>query len=160
MSSINIYDRYEDQRWQHYLHDNEMLVGIARKVLESVGILEGNFEVNILFTNDAEVQLINKKWRNKNAPTNVLSFPFASQQELYTGVRILGDLVFSYDRVLHESLSQNKLFIQHFSHLFVHGLLHLIGYIHTNEEEAHVMESAEIGILSSIGVPNPYQDDV
>ncbi len=117
--------------------------------------------VSVLFTSDAHVQELNLTYRQKDNPTNVLSFP-AYDDEL---LRILppseeiplGDIVFAFETIQHEALAQNKVFNHHLAHLFVHGLLHLLGYDHEIDDEAAQMERAEVEILAHFSIPNPYE---
>lgn len=122
-----------------------------------------NFEVSVLLTNDEKIKELNLKWRDKNKPTNVLSFPlfnpsyfindvFNDDQEIIH----IGDMALSIERLIEESEKQNKDLIFHFSHLLVHGTLHLLGYDHQTDEEAEKMESLEIKILSYFNYSNPY----
>lgn len=106
-------------------------------------------ELSLLLTDDVEIQQLNKDFRQKDYATNVLSFPDGENN-------YLGDIAISYDRVAEESHNDDKSFDDHFSHLFVHGCLHLMGYDHENEEDALQMESLEIKILQDMGVENPY----
>ncbi len=102
------------------------------------------------FSNDAEIEALNKYYRGKAKPTNVLSFP--SDEAGY-----LGDIILAFETVLRESSQQNKNFEHHTLHLIVHGLLHLLGYDHEKEKEAQKMEKLEISILAEFGIGNPYQ---
>ena len=112
-----------------------------------------------MLADDATVQDLNRTWRNKDKPTNVLSFP-AAEQPLQPGMaRPLGDVVLAYDTLVRESAEQSKPFEHHFAHLLVHGTLHLLGQDHeTGEAEADAMEALEIAALRGLGVPNPYDD--
>jgi probable rRNA maturation factor len=117
--------------------------------------------ISILLTNDRHIQELNVSYRQKDEPTNVLSFP-AYDDEL---LRVLpssedvplGDIVFAFETIQKEAIAQNKSFDQHLSHLFVHGLLHLLGYDHETEDEAVQMERIETEILAHFSIPNPYE---
>ncbi len=102
-----------------------------------------------VLADDAAVQALNRDFRSKDKPTNVLSFP--SGEEEY-----LGDIIVSLDTVKREAEAQGKTFEHHLTHLLVHGILHLLGYDHEQEEEAVEMEGLEIEILEKIGISNPY----
>ena len=116
-------------------------------------------EISILLTDDATVRDLNRTWRGKDSPTNVLSFP-ASPQPVHAGVaRPLGDVVLAYDTMLRESAEQSKPLDHHFAHLLVHGTLHLLGQDHeTGESEAEAMEALETAALRALGIPDPYAD--
>ena len=101
------------------------------------------------------LQSLNDQYRNKNRPTNVLSFP-ADDEALPGMPRLLGDVVLAFETIQQEAAAQDKSLAAHFQHLCVHGTLHLLGYDHEDETEAAAMEALEIGILSALGIDNPY----
>jgi probable rRNA maturation factor len=101
-----------------------------------------------------ESQKLNKTFRDKDYPTNVLSFP--ADIQLPEGPTILGDIAICLPVVKREADEQSKRFDQHFAHMVVHGCLHLMGYDHEDEDDADQMEAKEIGILENLGYPNPY----
>lgn len=107
-----------------------------------------DIEVSIVLTNDIEIQKLNKQYRGKDKPTNVLSF----EQEL----PILGDIVLAYETIKKESKEQNKSFKAHFTHLLIHGLLHLLGFDHQAQQDADKMEGLEIELLKELDIDNPY----
>ncbi|PVB61303.1 rRNA maturation RNase YbeY [Labrenzia sp. 011] len=114
-------------------------------------------EVSLLFTDDAGIRRLNGKWRDKDRPTNVLSFPGSNPDgDLYGP--LLGDIVFAYETVFREAGELGIDFGDHLSHLTVHGLLHLFDYDHQDNEEAELMESLEKAILASLGMDDPYAD--
>lgn len=115
-------------------------------------------EISIVLADDPFVQDLNRTWRGKNKPTNVLSFP--QDPDPGTEEVNLGDVILAYQTVKKEAQSQGKSFMDHTSHLLVHGILHLLGHDHENDDEAEEMESLEIQILEKLGVKNPYQDIV
>ena len=110
--------------------------------------------VTIVLSDDAEVQILNRDYRQKNKPTNVLSFPNGEVDE---GVRQLGDIILAYETIQREAAEQNKSVKDHLTHLTIHGVLHLLGYDHIEETEAETMEAIEIRILSRMGIANPYE---
>ena len=114
-------------------------------------------EIALLFTNDAEIASLNKQWRNKSRPTNVLSFPAPADRPLPAGEpRPLGDIVLAFETIAREAQEQGKSLEAHTTHLMVHGCLHLLGFDHMTEPEADAMEALEIGILGRLGIDNPY----
>ena len=115
-------------------------------------------EISIVLADDNFVQNLNKTYRGKNKPTNVLSFP--QDPEPGAGEINLGDVILAYQTVKKEAQSQGKSFMDHTSHLLVHGILHLLGHDHEKDEEAEEMESLETLILEKIGIKNPYRDIV
>jgi probable rRNA maturation factor len=123
-------------------------------------------EINILLTDDAAIQRLNKIYRGHDKPTNVLSFPSLQPEEvsiLFKSAKtnvpiILGDVVLAFQTIQQESIVQKKSFDDHLVHLAVHGVLHLLGFDHEKDEDAAIMESLEIEILSSLTIPNPYQE--
>ena len=115
-------------------------------------------ELSLVFTDDANIRTINAKWRQIDKATNVLSFPAFPIQPGQRPGPVLGDIVIARETVQHEAQEENKSFDDHLSHLIVHGLLHLTGYDHQNDDEAEQMESLERKILASLGISDPYND--
>jgi len=116
-----------------------------------------NAEVSLLFTDDTAIRKLNAQWREKDKPTNVLSFPGSDPQGDVYGP-LLGDIVFAQETVAREAVEMGIEFSDHLSHLIVHGLLHLFDYDHQENDEAELMESLEKAILASIGIDDPYTD--
>ncbi|MTI44671.1 putative rRNA maturation factor [Roseibium hamelinense] len=114
-------------------------------------------EVSVVCTNDAAVQKLNKDWRGKNKPTNVLSFPASEPVEDVYGP-LLGDIVLGFETISREADDLGIEFETHVTHLIVHGILHLFDYDHQEDDEAELMERMEIEILSCLGIENPYAD--
>jgi len=112
--------------------------------------------VLIRLVDETEGARLNADYRGKNYPTNVLSFPF----EVPPGIpnTHLGDLVICAPVVVGEAVAQGISVEAHWAHLTVHGVLHLLGYDHLEDDEAERMEAEEIRILETLGFPNPYQD--
>ena len=115
---------------------------------------------SILLTNDAEIKEINFKYRNLNKPTNVLSFKSMINKENYFKNAehevYLGEIVISMERIFSESKINNVLFKDHFIHIFLHAILHVLGYDHEIDSERKKMEKIEISILKNLGIKNPY----
>ncbi|MDE2337026.1 MAG: rRNA maturation RNase YbeY [Alphaproteobacteria bacterium] len=125
------------------------------------------FEVNVVLTDDSNVKTLNKNYRGKNRPTNVLSFPQFNLQKFRraaldifpakSGVP-LGDIVLAFQTIRAECHEQEKSLENHVTHLIVHGTLHLLGYDHMRTREAEAMEKLECDILASLGYPDPYHE--
>ena len=116
--------------------------------------IEEALELVIRVVDANESQELNKTFRGKDYPTNVLSFP--ADIQLPEGPTILGDIAICLPVVKREADEQSKRFDQHFAHMVVHGCLHLMGYDHEDMHDADQMEAKEIGILENLGYPNPY----
>lgn len=149
----------DDSRWSHRF-DVEALV--TKAVQEAVEVTKPEVhaaaEVSFTFADDARVRELNLKWRDKDAPTNVLSFP-ASQATDLTMAPLLGDVILAYETIEREAADEGKPFAHHATHMIVHGFLHLIGYDHTSDAEASEMENFESEILGRLGIPDPWAGD-
>ena len=122
---------------------------------------DADIEISIRLTDDKEMKTLNAKWRNIDHPTNVLSFPNwdASSEAVYAGPAVLlGDVVLARQTVEAEADDANLPPVHHVKHLVVHGVLHLLGFDHETDQEADIMESLEVKVLSNIGVASPYKE--
>lgn len=136
----------EDEAWSAALPGIEpLVVSAAEAALERPG------GVTVLLTDDDNVAELNARFRGKPGPTNVLSFPAPENPEEH-----LGDIALAYGVCAREAAEQGKPLAHHLQHLVAHGVLHLLGYDHLNEEEAGEMEALERRILAGLGVPDPY----
>lgn len=151
----------EDDRWMSVAGLREMIPSLVAETVNAAELSAESACVSIALLSDAEVRSLNKAFRGKDAPTNVLSFPSA-QPAGHAGKDepvFLGDVALAYETVVSEAENQKKSALQHAAHLVVHGVLHLAGFDHGGEEEAERMEEAERVILAKFGVPDPYGDD-
>ena len=122
---------------------------------------QSNCEIGIACVDNAESHQLNLEYRGKDKPTNVLSFPSDLPDEMAAILDSfpIGDLVICIPVVLQEAIEQEKTPIEHFTHMLVHGTLHLMGYDHeTSDEDAEEMEALEIEILAKLGFKNPYTE--
>ncbi|MEP9358205.1 rRNA maturation RNase YbeY [Sphingomonas sp. KR3-1] len=120
-------------------------------------------EVAVRFTSDAEVHVLNRQYRDKDKPTNVLSFPMiqpdlmeAVTENSDDGEVLLGDIVLAHGICAAEALERQVSVEDHATHLIVHGVLHLLGYDHMDDAEAEAMEEMERAALASLGLHDPY----
>ena len=121
-------------------------------------------EVAVRLTDDAEVHTLNRDFRGKDKPTNVLSFPQV-QHDLLEGLAnsddgeiLLGDIVLARETCVREAEEKGISIVDHATHLIVHGALHLVGYDHMDDASAAAMEALEVKALASLGIANPYAD--
>ena len=121
---------------------------------EALGRKRGRWDLAIRVVGAAESRRLNRRYRRKDQPTNVLSFPATVPQA--DGARPLGDLVVCAAVVAREAREQDKSLAQHWAHMIVHGTLHLLGYVHERRGDARRMERYEVGVLRTLGYPNPY----
>ncbi len=113
-------------------------------------------EVTLRFSSTEEIQRLNFQYRQKNKPTNVLSFPIQLPKEL-ADTSFIGDIILCKQVIEQEAKAQHKTLEAHYAHMIIHGLLHLLGFDHIKEEDALVMEPLEIKILKELHIENPYE---
>lgn len=145
----------EADDWAAALPDVEAVVEQAATA--ALGRIEG--DIVVLLTDNAAVRDLNARFRDKDKPTNVLSFPAPELPELLGAAPHLGDIVLAYGVCADEAVAQKKTLADHLSHLVVHGVLHLLGRDHEDDAEAEEMEAEEREILAGIGVTDPYAAD-
>jgi len=119
-------------------------------------------EISVTLTGNGEVQALNAKWRGKDRPTNVLSFPMADERDLNranlaTSELLLGDIILARGVCESEASDKGVAVEDHAIHLVVHGTLHLLGYDHEDDRDAADMEAREIRALKRLGIANPYE---
>ena len=124
----------------------------------------GRLCASLLFTSDEQVHALNREWRGKDKPTNVLSFPMLERDTLLALMpegppEMLGDLALAFETCAREAAEKSLSLHDHAAHLILHGLLHLAGYDHeTAQEDADKMEALEITALAKLGIADPYGD--
>ena len=140
----------EAPAWTLALPDAEALMrAAARATLDSEGASDEG--VTLLLTDDETVRELNARFRQQDKPTNVLSFPAPHNPEHF-----LGDVALAYGVCAREAAEQGKPLAHHLQHLVAHGVLHLLGYDHEDDDEAEAMEGLERVVLAGLGVPDPY----
>jgi probable rRNA maturation factor len=116
----------------------------------------GESELSVVFTDDTQIRALNAGWRNKDKPTNVLSFPAFPGRPGESLPPMLGDVVLAAETVAGEAGLEGKPLAHHISHLVVHGTLHLLGHDHEDDAEAEAMEALERAALARLAIPDPY----
>jgi len=127
---------------------------IERWVGAAIGNQRESTELSIRIVDADEGQILNEQFRGSTGATNVLSFPF--ENESPEPLPLIGDIVICAPVVLKEACEQNKTLNAHWAHMIIHGVLHLLGYDHQNENDANLMESLETEIMQGLGFPPPY----
>jgi probable rRNA maturation factor len=158
----------EDARWEAF-----GLAALAeragRAALTGAGLPVEGFQVSLMGCDDTRIAVLNADFRGKPQPTNVLSWPSEERGAEFLGEvpeapepgeaedpESLGDIAIAFETCAREAEAQGKAMADHVTHLIVHGVLHLLGYDHVEEEDAAVMEALEVRILASLGVSDPY----
>jgi probable rRNA maturation factor len=145
-----------EPRWRRALPARKLAREAVAAAAEAAGAkLARGAEMTIHLVDDEGVRGLNKQWRGKDAPTNVLSFPAAPPDRIAAS-RLLGDVFVALETLQREAEAEGKPLADHFRHLVAHGFLHLIGFDHETEAEAEAMEAVEIAALARLGVANPY----
>jgi probable rRNA maturation factor len=135
---------------------------IAESAYPELAELERPVEISVSLTGDDEVRALNAKWRGKDKPTNVLSFPMADERDLSRAnvalsELLLGDIVLARGVCEAEAAEKGVSVEQHATHLMIHGTFHLLGYDHHDDREASDMEAREVRALKRLGIANPYE---
>ena len=153
-----------DEAWLKAVPDAEELCSrVAAVALGAAASLVDlpaeRLEVSLLLTDDAQVRDLNRDYRQQDKPTNVLSFAALDADSPIPpdGPILLGDVIVARETTEREAADEDKTVVHHLSHLVVHGVLHLLGYDHMEDDEAEEMESLERSILAGLGVPDPYK---
>ena len=135
---------------------------IAESAYPELAELDRPVEISVSLTGDEQVRALNAKWRGKDKPTNVLSFPMADERDLSranvaSSELLLGDIVLARGVCEAEAAEKGVPLEQHATHLIVHGTLHLLGHDHVDERDASDMEAREVLALGRLGIANPYE---
>lgn len=146
-SPLTVIVDHKDWRSQKNLLPQIKAAAIA--TLKHQGVLQTVAPFTLLLSDDEELQALNKQFRAKDKPTNVLSFP-AGQADY------LGDIAIAYGMTAREAAAEGKAFSHHACHLAVHGVLHLLGFDHERASDARKMQPLEIAILKDLGIADPY----
>jgi probable rRNA maturation factor len=162
--SVTILDEAGD--WSAFAHREQAILRAAAALVGRPGCAEARgAEACVVLADDALVRSLNRTYRGKDAPTNVLSFPLRQPDAAWpsdaigsapAGPRHLGDVVLAVETLRREADAQGTPPVHHLQHLVVHGLLHLIGFDHDTGPQADTMERLETEILAALGVSDPY----
>lgn len=169
---VNLQTEIEDIRWNEKLPDIESVIESVKNATfkyvaehDDMQILSVDkpLKVNLCLSNDVHVQQLNRDFRHKDMPTNVLSFAnidfdeFDAFNEPFDEIE-LGDIIIAFETMVKEAQIENITLFAHFYHLLVHGFLHILGFDHMEDDEAEYMESFEKAILRGLGIDNPYEE--
>ncbi len=170
MNKPELFILVDDLRWQQELPAAEELSRQTfSSVLDFIGAVEPSeltkyaLSVNLSLGNDETVQSLNKEFRGLDKPTNVLSFANIDDPDFgpdwqENGLLPLGDIIIALETLTREAAEKQISLADHFCHLLVHGLLHLLGYDHQQDDEAEHMEGLEVQILQKLNIKNPYEE--
>jgi probable rRNA maturation factor len=148
----------EDPAWREALPEVEAVVmRAAAAALGEAATPGGDPLATVLLEGDDAAQALNARFRDRDAPTNVLSFPAAPAPGAPDDDPYLGDIILAFGVCSHEAADQGKPLAHHLSHLVIHGLLHLQGHDHQADDEAEVMEARERMLLAGLGIDDPYR---
>lgn len=154
---INVELTRDDPAWGNDAPWQALVEQCCIDVFAHLKMADVDSELSVLLTGDAQIAAINAEWRAQDKPTNVLSFPTV---QLVPGNRphmLLGDLILARQTIAREAAFATKSFDNHFTHLIIHGLLHLLGYDHVLDNDAETMENLEKDILAAKGIADPYE---
>ncbi len=141
----------QDPSWSEDLDDPDSVIRDAISAIWPLMDEPKIGELSLALINDADIQTLNREYRGKDKPTNVLSFP-----SIGPGA-ILGDIVLARETIAREATQSSKTFTHHMTHLVIHGFLHLQGYDHDTDDQAEIMEGLEIRALAALDIDNPYK---
>ena len=152
ISSENCKVEFFDQP-EYVANQSDQIKNILNKFLDFFDIMKLDLEIS--FCSEDQIRELNKKFRGKDSATNVLSFP--DQELKIMSKKCIGELLICQNILEREALEQEKRTLDHFIHLIIHSMLHIVGYGHENENDAILMETKEVEFLSKIGVKDPYK---
>jgi probable rRNA maturation factor len=161
--NIDIEDWPETADWEA-LAEKSALAALAQTPFAALSANKARAELSISFADNNSVQALNAEWRDKDKPTNVLSFPMLEPEELPDVVAgkaldgMLGDIILARQVCEQEALDKGISTADHAAHLIVHGTLHIFGYDHIDDDEGDAMEALERSALASLGIADPYDD--
>lgn len=154
-------DGDDDAHWRMLLSPAEPETLVRDAILAALAgadLSSLETEVSVTLADDAAVRELNREWRGKDKPTNILSFPMV---QLRPGDRpgpLLGDLIVARETLEREAVAEGKSAPDHFRHLLVHGTLHLVGFDHETDADADAMEALEVRVLAGLGIADPYTE--
>ncbi len=148
----------DDKNWQAIDGLEHVITTAVKAALSQAQIIgDDAIGLTIVLDNNSRVESLNADWRDKQKPTNILSFPAPKHSRSDTGEAYIGDLILAYGVIYDEANEQRKALATHLCHLIIHGVLHLVGFDHQNDDEAVEMEQLEIKAMAALGLPDPYQ---
>ena len=150
---LKIMELYIDNR-QEKVELDEDIFDIIEKTIEETLLLEGksfNYEISLTFVNNEEIRKLNKKYRNIDRETDVLSFPLEQDESLFP-MPMLGDIVISAEKALEQSIEYGHSFVREIAYLTAHSMLHLLGYDHMNETEKQIMRKKEKNVMKKLNI--------
>ena len=152
--SIALAVMVEAPAWRRRLPDATRTVRAAARAALLAADAPADAELSVVLSDDARVRDLNRTYRRKDKPTNVLSFPAGAVRP--DGVTLLGDVVLAFETCASEAKAQGKTLRAHLAHLVVHGVLHLLGHDHLRARQAERMEALERAVLARLGIADPY----
>ena len=171
MNNFNLNISKSSPLWEDFLNLNDISQNIADITFEHIKEnedidflnMDKPINLNLDLSDNAQVQQLNLDFRNKDKPTNVLSFAnidddnFEEDLKLFEEIE-LGDIILAFETLQQEASEKNISIEHHYSHLLIHGMLHLLGFDHIDDSEADYMEDFEINILKKLNINNPYEE--
>lgn len=155
----------QDPAWNEIAGIESLVLSTVRTAMQMAvkpkDIQGKKLEISFLLANDDLTHVLNREYRQKDNPTNILTFAaLDSEEPLGPDIISLGDVILSYQTIDREAKNNGVFLRDHVTHLVVHGTLHLLGYDHINDDDATNMETTEIRILEKLGVQNPYTQKI
>ena len=157
MININVFSN--EKAWSQKLKRKELYFNkICKAFPKKYKFSNKKVRLTLMLSNNKNIKKLNKLFRNKNRPTDILSFPFSENIKISKDTYI-GDIIISYDYINKSKLQNLKFFEEKLIKIFIHGFLHLLGFDHKDKKDEKVMECTEIKFLSLINIQNPYLID-